>query len=289
MIYTQDANFPYPLLVNGTSDYVDSLFDFEITSLSENTDNYIFSISYEIKSGYLRQLIEEKKAQLFLIINSKDNQFHALDKNFHNLPISKSRLSFSANNKKTALQLMIQSCEDICFRDNSDLNPFYDEFKQEIIVKKGMALGFSNVIAFDGTQKKPHDLFEKKLDPNISSAIKIELSSEIIRVTYKDEAFQFSDFPQARNLNNPYLYLGLQKALINFLIQNADNISEGIEDILKLEVSDLTPLDNKLYTFMKEKRIKELNMENIDHVIHLISDSIIEKYVETVRGLKDDN
>ena len=69
------------------------------------------------------------------------------------------------------------------------------EFKDEIIVPKNSILGFSNSVIFDGSSAKPLDLFEKKVDPNLKSDIKIELTSETIVINYKNEALQFIDSP----------------------------------------------------------------------------------------------
>ena len=43
-----------------------------------------------------------------------------------------------------------------------DLNEFYEDLKSEIHIKKGKVLGFSNTVIFDGSQKKPFELFEKR-------------------------------------------------------------------------------------------------------------------------------
>ena len=40
MIYTEKANFPYPLLTNNSPDYKNSIFDFDV-DLNENTNEYI--------------------------------------------------------------------------------------------------------------------------------------------------------------------------------------------------------------------------------------------------------
>ena len=47
-------------------------------------------------------------------------------------------------------------------------------------------------------------------------------------------------------------------------------------------------LDKKLYKLMKGKLISTLNMDNIDEVIYLISDGIVEKFTNRIRGYIDD-
>jgi len=70
---------------------------------------------------------------------------------------------------------------------------FYQDIKHNIQIQPGMVLGFSNTVIFHGSQKKPYDLFEKKVDKTISSDIEIRLSEETIIIVYKDEKFQFSN------------------------------------------------------------------------------------------------
>ena len=77
MIYKKDANFPYPVLTNTSNSYESGGFTLNV-DLKENTDNYRFDIEYEVESDFLKQLLARKQAQLFLIIQSKDNKFFKL-------------------------------------------------------------------------------------------------------------------------------------------------------------------------------------------------------------------
>lgn len=288
MIYSKKANFPFPLLMNNSDDYINPEFEID-ASLSDNTDSFILNVTYQISSSYIENLLTKKKARLILIIKSKDNQFYILNETKNDIKnvsigIPKSRLSL---NSRTVLQLMIQAVNNLNFLCNNDLNSFYNEFKQCIVIPKGSALGFSNLLIFDGTQKKYYELFEKKVDKNIKSDIEIRLSDETIIITYRKESMQFLDSPKSRNLNNPYIYIGLQKALFRFLINNTHNPEEGIrlEDIGELG----NALDQKLYNLMQAKHISEISLEKIEHIIYLISDNILTKYTETVRGLYNGN
>lgn len=276
MIYKKDANFPYPLLTNTSNSYKNCTFDFDI-NLVENSKEYCFEISYTIDSEFLNGLINSGQAQLVLIIQSKDNKFFILEKGEKNKSIPKSRISLS---KRTTIQLLIQAKEEICFKDNNDLNSFYDSFKEDILVSKNSVLGFSTPVIFDGSNSKPLDLFEKKVNPNLKSDIKIELSNETIIIHYKNEGLQFIDSPQSGSLNNPYIYMGLQKALYRFIANNGDGEEVDLESITVPEGLDL-----KLYNLMTSKMIKEVNMDNIDEIITLISDKILDKYTAAVRRL----
>ncbi|HDR4571200.1 MULTISPECIES: hypothetical protein [Bacillus cereus group] len=278
MIYKKDANFPYPLLTNTSTSYESSQFTLDV-QLQENVHSYRFDIQYEIDSGFMNRLLEQELVQLILVIQSKDNKFFKLSRHEKAIEIPKSRISVS---KRTTIQLHLQSKEDINFKDNDDLSEFYQQFKDNIIVPKHSILGFSNVVMFEGSSTKPLDLFEKKVDPHLPCDIKIELSSETIIIHYKHEQLQFNSLPMSNTLNNPYIYMGLQKALYRFIVNNGDD-GEQV-DLEQIDIP-IDQLDFKLYNLMRKKMIYELSVDSIDEVIYAISDRIIEKYASAVRGL----
>ena len=278
MIYKKDANFPYPLLTNTSNSYKDCSFVLDV-NLYENTHNYNFEIKYEIDSLFIMDLLEMGFAELILVIQSKDNKFFNLKPEDNLIEVPKSRISLS---KRTTIQLLIQSKEELTFQENNDLSSFYEEFKGSIVVPKNSILGFSNTVLFEESNNKPLELFEKKINQNIKSDIQIELGTETIIIAYKNEALQFNDSPISATLNNPYVYMGLHKALYRFVVNYG-------EDGEYVDLDDIDcpsdSLDFKLYNLMKTKMIHELSIENIDEVICTISDRILEKYTAAVRGL----
>lgn len=278
MIYKKDANFPYPVLTNTSNSYSGSQFILDV-ELHENVHHYRFDFSYEIDSQFINNLIKNGQAQLILVIQSKDNKFYKLVKNQRSIEIAKSRISVS---KRTSIQLHLQSIEDVYFKDNEDLSGFYDQFKDEIVVPKHSILGFSNVVMFEGSSSKPLELFEKKVDLDLKSDIKLELSNETIVIHYRNPEFQFNSLPQSNMLNNPYIYTGLHMALQRFIVNNSED-----DEYVDLEIIDPpnNPLELKLYHLMKKKMVEELSVDTIDEVIYAISDRIIEKYTSTVKGL----
>lgn len=278
MIYKKDANFPYPLLTNTSNSYDGWNFVLNI-ELNENTYEYIFQIKYDIESDFIKKLIRDNKAQLILVVQSKDNKFFNLKLNENVKTIPKNRISLS---KRTTIQLLIQSKEEINFKDNDDLNPFYGSIKNQINVPKHSILGFSNSVMFDGSTAKPLELFEKKVDTNLKSEVKVELGSETIIINYKSDELQFIDSPVSSTINNIYVYMGLQKALYRF-VKNYGGEDEEV-DLEEIELPD-NGLDMKLYRLMKSKMIKNVSLENIDEVISSITDRILEKYTSAVRGL----
>lgn len=278
MIYKKDANFPYPLLTNTSTSYETSHFTLDV-ELQENMQNYRFDIQYEIESEFINTLLDKGQAQLVLVIQSKDNKFFPLRTNQKHIEIPKSRISVS---KRTVIQLHLLAKADVPFIDNDDLSEFYQQFKNEIIIPKHSILGFSNIVVFDGSSNKPIDLFEKKVDPNLSSDVKIELGSETIIIHYKNEQLQFNNLPMSNTLNNPYIYMGLQKALMRFIVNNSAD-SEQV-DLGEIDIP-IDQLDLKLYNLMKIKLVMEVRIDTIDEVIHVISDRIIERYTAAIRGL----
>lgn len=281
MIYTKKANFPYPVLMNFSDDYQDPEFSLDVM-IKDNTDDFLIEVAWDISSDYIYELLKTGKANLYLIIKSKDNQFFKLQpKKKTQQSIPKRKLCIHA---RTTMQLMVQAAETLEFSDNNDLNTFYDAIKEEIQVKAGNVLAFSNTVIFDGEQNKPYDLFEKQIDSDINSDVEIRLGAETILVVYKNEQYQFAEVQNSKELNYPYLYLGLQKALISFLMHaNPDNPDEGV-GVEEMEPPE-NALESKLYSLMQSKNISELSMENIDEVIYKISDNLIMKYHNAVRGM----
>lgn len=284
MIYTKQANFPYPLLRNGSEDYKDAEFNLDI-ELEEVEDNYSLKIKSEISSTFIKQLIMEGRARLLLIISAKDNQTYELQTlGEEQLFISKKKLYFSY---KTQIQLIVQGLEEISFKDNEDLSEFYYQQRESITIGKGRALGFSSVEVFDGSQSHPFELFDKQIDSTIKGEMDFRLTDEVITVVYKNSRLMFKDIvpkSKQRNLNNPYLYMGMQKALTAFLVNyiGDGDLEDGIE-LRELEGNGLDcPLHEKLFQLMLDKNVENLDINTIDKTIAMISDNILFKYAEEV-------
>lgn len=279
MIYRKEANFPYPVLTNSSTSYEESEFKLDV-DLKENTNHYRFEISHLITSPFLEHLFETGKAVLIVVIQSQDSKFFILEKTQKFIEILKSRISI---NGRTSLQLHLQANEEISFKNNFDINDFYSTFKNEITVPKHSILGYSNIVMFDGSSTNPLELFEKKLDETLSSDIKIELGPETIIIQYRNQDFQFISLPKNHILNNTYVYMGLSKALQQFIAKYSDENEETVD------LEQLTPpsnmLDYKLYQLMEKKMVRELNLDTLDQVIYSISDRIIEKYAMAVKEL----
>ncbi|RKQ17497.1 hypothetical protein [Ureibacillus endophyticus] len=278
MIYKKDANFPYPILTNTSTSYKNSSFLLDVR-LEENTNDYRLVIDYEISSSFINDLIKSGDAVLVFIIQSKDTRFFMLESDQLTVEIPKNRISL---NKRTSIQLHIQSTKEINFSKNKDLTAFYNTFKDEILVSRNSLLGFSNIVVFEGSIQNPFVLFEKKLDENLSSDIKVELGSETIIIHYRKADYQFNGVGSSKAFNNPYIYTGLRTALQRFI--NEYGKGEDYVDLSQIPQPE-NLLDFKLYQLMTKKMIEEVSIDTIDEVISLISDKIIEKYASAVKEL----
>ena len=280
MIYKKDANFPYPILTNTSNAYNNAKFHLVI-GLDEIGNDYCFEPQYDISSEFIKSQIQSENASLILVVQNKDTKFYEMDQDQKFIKIPRERISIK---EKTSIQLLIKAKEDISFINNEDLSDFYGNFKESILVPKNSILGLSNIITLN-VIKKPQELFEKKIDPNLKGQFEIDLSNETIILKFKNENYQFVDIPNNRDLNNAYIREGLGRAVINFVINNGEENVVEIDEIDPPEVE----LDFKLYNLMKSRNVKEVSLENIDEVVNIIGNNIIEKFTNAVRGLYNGN
>lgn len=277
MIYKKEANFPYPVLSSSIANYEESEFNIEV-SFNEENDSYRFNVAYILSSKFIEKLLVEEKAQYILIMQTKDTKFFPLKHDNLVVEIPKNRMSLS---NRTSIQLHIVAKESISFAENDELNQFYDQMKGAIHVEKNSMLAYSNVVTFEGAMKKPFNIFEKKLDKNLKSEIKIEVGTESIVIHYRDEEFLFTTVHNSKALMNPYFYTGLRAALERFILNYAEDETVLLDELSEPE--DL--LDYKLFHLMKAKSVDELTRENLDEVVGKITKNIISDYVRAVKGL----
>lgn len=280
MIYKKGASFPHPVYYVNTSSYQECFFEFDVLNLSEDKNYYIFTFEYEIQSEFIMDLLRNEQAYLNIIIQSNDNFFSRINYNETMIKIPKTRLSL---NKKTEIQLQIQSKQEVCFSETQELATFYNEFKKDIVVPKNSLLGFSNTVRYDGKGNKPLLLFEYETDPELKSEFKVELRPETIVLVFKDEKYRMKEFN--KNLSNMYVYAGLSQSLIQFI--NNYGKDEEYVDLESLPTSNLDVLDQKLFDLLESKQVEHISLEEIDEIIYKITDNIVGKYVEAVREVNN--
>jgi hypothetical protein len=224
-------------------------------------------------------LLKQHKAKVVLLINSKDSKFYDVLGNNDTIKIHKSRITL---NTRTYFQLALVSQFNINFSKNSDLNDQYDTYKSDIKVGINQMLALSNVERYDGEIRKPYDLFKTVIMPELNSAINIDFEGEFIRIGLKDKAYNYESFPRRNQLRYHYVYMGLYKALSEYIRLFSNGEDMVILDQLE-EPSD--PLFRKLHRILITKCIERVKYDNIDKVIYDISDRIIEKHYEAIKEL----
>lgn len=281
MIYRKDANFPYPILSETSMSYTNYSLDIDI-DVFEDDSEYVFKIELTLGSDFLDSLILEEKAYFYLVIQAKDNKIFQLDAypDVQEKRVKKSRISLS---NKTLMQVFLVSNEEVNFAENNELDPFFDSYKGQITIPRNYLLGYSNIVQFDGDLKSPVDLFEKSLDETIHSEIKVECRENVIVLIFRDKEFQLNN--HSHHFINPYIYLGLNRALTEFFFNNIED-----DELEILDISEMAPpdkeLDKKLYQLMRAKAVDELSKDNLDEIIYLISDKPIEKYVLAIQEVE---
>lgn len=280
MIYKKEASFPYPVLSNISTNYKENDFILDVANLTENEDMYIFEFSYEITSPFVNQLLSADKANLIFVIQSQDNFFKILKKGEKTVSVPKNRLSLSY---RTTIQLLIRSVDEINFSECDELNDFYEEIRDHITIERNNLVGYSNLVVFEGSENKPLELIERKVDPTLTSSFKVELGPSTIILVFKDEKYQLNDIMRNNSVMNMYIYEGLSRAVYKFIQDN----QSGMENEEFIELNSLseqsTPLNQKLLDLMLNKGIEDIDLESIDRIISIISNNIIEKFVYSIR------
>lgn len=280
MIYTEDASFPYPIMSSNSYDYNDNSFFFDI-DVKSNSETYSLTFNIKLGSEYLNELLEKKKIEYIVIIKTQDSSFYKLSDN-KILEIKRKKLSFKNNSK---IQLILKSSCSLDFKDNFDIDPFYTDDNESINIDKNSIVGFSNVVIFDKSEKTDVDLFEKKIDKSISSEVKIEIRDENIVLIFKDEKYQFGKIIESKRLNYPYLYIGLQRLLMEMIVSDCGN-QDNVLEINKNSISNASKgVYRKIVKLIENKGIKQISFDDIDEVINLISPNLINEYYKGIIGV----
>lgn len=283
MIYKKAASFPYPVLSNTSSNYTESEFNFDVVNLNEGIEFYNFEISFDLTSDFVKQLLSSGKASLVLIIQSQDNYVVEIKEGDKYVSVPKNRLSLTS---RTTIQLLIRSTDRVGFSTCNELDDFYEEIKDEIEIEKNNLIGYSNFVIFEGSESKPLDLIERKVDPFLSSAFKVELGPSTIILIFKDENYQLNGLTRNNSTMNMYIYEGLSRALFKFILDNQND--EDSEEFIELNSlsEQSTPLNQKLLDLMINKGIEEIELESIDRVVSIISNKIVEKFTYSIREVR---
>lgn len=289
MIYTKATNFSYPILNNIQDDYIDGYFNIGIQTDYKDGKNYQFNIDVDLGSDFLMKLIENNQARLYLIVSSVTSNYYEFSLDDPLVKIPESRVYLKDN---TRFQVIIMSTSTVSFAENKDLHKFYDDFKEEIVIEAGKLLAFSNHYTFSGDIEKATNLFKQKTDSDLEIPVEITFDRENIIIKYKDSKAKFSGLNDSRNLNNMYLYAGLQKVLLNIISKyygdTQDTNYNSLEDgILVERINEGDPLDMKMKDLLLDKNIERIYLDNIDFIIQTIAEGIVDKYIKAIEANHD--
>lgn len=281
MIYNKEASFSYPVFAENNNSYANPHFNFDVSNLTATDDEYIFTIEYDLNSSFLNELIEQQEASFVFIINTSDNFFVKLEPGQKIIRVSNKRLSF---NSRATIQLQIQAEKTIQFNNADGLNTFYELFKANVEVDKYSLLGYTQKVTYTNPDKYPIDLFRYKIDSNLPHDFEIELTPNDIVMKVRIERYLFPNIINRNSMLNMYIYVGLSRALNQFMRNNIQKTNGEEEAEIWLDTLSTTDsiLNEKLLELMKDHAVEYVSYENIDDVIHQISDRIIDKFVNNI-------
>lgn len=281
MIYNKEASFSYPIFAENNNSYKNPVFNFDVTNLSATDDEYIFTLEYDLNSNFLKELINNGHASLVFIINTTDNFFVKLDPGQKIITISNKRLSL---NTRATIQLQIQAERTIEFNDADGLNQFYELFKENVFVDKYALLGYTQRVTYTNPDKYPIDLFRYQVDADLPHDFEIELTPNDIVMKVRINRYLFPNIVNRNSMLNMYIYVGLSRALNQFIRNNIQKTNGEEEAEIWLDTLSNTDsiLNEKLLELMKDHNVEYISYENIDEVIHQISDRIVDKFVNNI-------
>lgn len=281
MIYNKEASFSYPIFAENNNSYANPIFNFDVNNLTAKDEEYIFSIDYDLNSDFLNDLIEKQDASIVFIINTSDNYFVKLEPGQKTIRVSNKRLSF---NSRATIQLQIQAETTIEFNSADGLNSFYELFKQNIEVDKYSLLGYTQKITYTNPDKYPIDLFRYQVDSKLPHDFEIELTPNDIIMKVRIERYLFPNIINRNSMLNMYIYVGLSRALNQFIRNNVQKTNGEEEAEVWLDTLNTTDsnLNEKLLELMIDHDVKYVSYENVDEVIHEISDRIVDKFVNNI-------
>jgi hypothetical protein len=276
MIFKKDVSFPYPILAPFNEDYPECEFDLDVNfELIENDTLFRFQVSPTLNSEFLNGLIKNKKAKYKLIISSHDSKIFDFDESIGSVDIPRNRISLK---RKTQIQMALVATEEINFKDNNDLDNYYQSLKNNVNIQKDHLLALSEVINFNGELTKPFVLFKYEINPELESEIEFSMVGEFINIHLREKEFKYLNAHQ----NYHYVYMGLQKALAQLIFDNA-----GGESSLRIDsFTGSSPLQEKLRIYLEAKNIDEISLESLERAIDKMTDKIMFKHNKSILGTR---
>ena len=286
MIYNKNVSFPYPIFCNDSTEYKNPYFSIDVDNLKFEDENNKLSMDFKlnINSIFIKKLIEENRVRLLMITNSHISMYEEIDFNCNHIELN----TKVVDRDKIQIQILVVTKEMITMRDNSELVEFYDEYLDEIEIKKNSVIGYSDVLNLRKPDNDSLKLFNYKINENQKEDFKVKLTDKIIELHFSDKRFLLNGL--GKDLLNMYFYNALSIALLNEFREELqtdgqelyiDSLVEDQEISSKYEMN----LRNKLISLMLDKNIERLSADNIDEIIFRCSNDLIKKFVGEVEKL----
>lgn len=275
-------NFPYPVLLNEDSSYIDKyVFNIDCSNQKISEGKIQFTINVNLNSNTLIQLVNAHKAIIIVKvvtdITTRIFKFDSLD-NYLTISVD---IADAKKNDTMSIMCLIVAQEDGEINFNDELKPIYGK---DFISnnRKGDILAISNNIKFDIITNNL-DFIKLAVDPKLKSGYKIRLNrNEYIEVSVSEE------------MNRAYALIKRNGNKIDSLkIFNSNLIFEVIVFILLELIGDyenykefewcrqfklvLNSVNVDLEEFVLENVESEQKYENVYELSHLIINNQIEK------------
>ena len=118
----------------------------------------------------------------------------------------------------------------------------------------------------------------------MSHDFEIELTPNDIVLKVRINRYLFPNIVNRNSMLNMYIYVGLSRALNQFIRNNIQLTDREEEAEIWLDTLSSTNsvLDDKLLELMKDHGVEYISYDNIDEIIHLTSDKIVDKFVKNI-------
>lgn len=244
-----NQNFPYPVLIKGSQDYVNSSFSIMFSSLPKECGGYInFSISYELNCVGLQEMLNKKEAAVVLQVLCSETSYRKL------FTFESQDIEISLNKKEFIGKIIINSFIVALEDKNNYLlkehNSLY--FSTEQTINKGDKLAIGETLSFKlnkyDSLRPISSIVLIKLNKLNKVAVDVDLSGEKIVIFLSKEIFDeykmLREYPKLRS----YLSVNLVLPAIAEALFELKNNYESLDQ-------------DKKWVFTLNKMLKSLDID----------------------------
>lgn len=252
-------NYPYPILIEGSDDYIDSKFEINIIDgPKENEGNILLEIEYELSSKGLKQMIDNSDANVLVRVSCPSTSYRetfTFEGNTLEIEIPKNYLG-----AKVEFASFIVATKDINNFMLDEHNKTY--FIMPSSIRKGDRLAIGDVVSFklefyDALRPIASIITIKENKIKKAEAVTVDLTNDKIIIYLNSDLFE--KYKQLREYPDLRLYLStniVMPAIIEALAEMKWNYTPDLEKrwelslkkILKSIKVDLFTTELSLYT-----------------------------------------